>query len=372
VRVFQAADGRSRFLLIDALRGLAALAVVFFHAHEGRHIDALSAALPRFLAALIARGDLGVQVFFVLSGFVIAHSMSRHEVTVGYVGRFLLRRSIRLDPPYWLSMVLVVALGVLSARYVAGKTFELPDWRRLLVHVLYLQDLLRVKPLNPIYWTLCIEIQFYATFALLMWVATRLRRRVSAARAFYAVMLPAALVADCWPPELRPFGVREIFLPHWHLFIAGVLVWWAVVARPEDRVARALAVGNLVLLAGIAAFRAEVALAVGVAAAALIFVAGWRQKLALWLSARPLQVLGAISYSLYLTHNPITGAAFRLGYRLTGRTLFTEALWLVLVVAVCLGFALLFHLAIERPSLALGHRLSLGGRRDGGKGPRAP
>jgi peptidoglycan/LPS O-acetylase OafA/YrhL len=356
-----------RFLFIDALRGLAALVVVLFHAQAGRHIDALCAAMPGFVTAVIAHGDLGVQVFFVLSGFVIAHSMSRHQVTPGYVGRFLLRRSIRLDPPYWASMVLVVLLGVLSSHVVAGKSFAVPTPGRVLLHVLYLQDLVGVPPLNSIYWTLCIEIQFYLTFSLLMLLVTWLGRRLARQRAFYLVMVPAMLVADLLPPHFQPVAGRRLFLEHWHLFIAGVLVWWAVVARPGDRTARALALGNLFLLATFALVRADLAQAVGVGAAALIFLVGWRGRLATALSARPLQALGAVSYSLYLVHNPITGALFRLGYRLTGRTLATEALWFVLVVGVCIGFAHLFHRAIERPTLALSHRIPL----RGGEGDRA-
>ena len=62
-------------------------------------------------------------------------------------------------------------------------------------------------------------------------------------------------------------------------------------------------------------------------------------------------------------HNPITGAAFRAGYRLTGRSVATEALWLVLVVALCLGGAYLFHRLVERPSLTLSHRVRLDGAR---------
>jgi len=343
-----------RFLLIDALRGLAALAVVLYHVEEGRHIEGLSAAMPRFLRVLLEHGGLGVEVFFVLSGFVIAHAMSRHEVTRGYVGRFMLRRSLRLDPPYWASMALGIAFGVLSSHLVTGKSYALPGGKEIVIHVLYLQDLLGVPPLSSIYWTLCLEIQFYLVFSLLMLVAARLRRRLSPEAAFYAVMLPAAIVADIWPPQLRPFGVPGTFLSHWHLFIAGVLVWWSA-TRSTDRLARAIAITNLAALLMLAAARADVALLVGLIAATLILVAALCGKLSTWLSARPLQWLGAISYSLYLTHNAIAGAAFRLAYRLTGHTLATEALCSVLVVAVSLAFAYLFHRAIERPSLALSH-----------------
>jgi peptidoglycan/LPS O-acetylase OafA/YrhL len=347
-----------RYLFIDALRGLAALAVVVFHAKEGHHIDALVAVMPRPLVAVIGHGHLGVQIFFVLSGFVIAHSMVRHEVTPGYVGRFMLRRSIRLDPPYWFSMLLVVVMGVLSARLVPGKTFDVPGVGRVLAHVFYLQGLLDVMPLNPIYWTLCLEIQFYLTFSLLMLIVTRLRRRLAPERAFLVVLVPAMIVADLWPLRLQPFDVPGLFLGFWHLFIAGVLVWWAV-HRPGDKIAARLAVGNLLLLALASARHRDLALVVGVAAAAFIYVAGWRGKLGSWLSARPLQALGAMSYSLYLVHNPITGAAFRGGYRLTGRSVVTEGIWFVLVTGICIVAAYVSYRLIERPSLTLSHRIRL-------------
>ena len=65
----------------------------------------------------IARnGFLGVDIFFVISGFVIALSVSKGAPTFGYFGRFIVRRSIRLDPPYWSSILLEVLLLHLSLR----------------------------------------------------------------------------------------------------------------------------------------------------------------------------------------------------------------------------------------------------------------
>ncbi|MFP2923886.1 hypothetical protein ACLESO_01465 [Pyxidicoccus sp. 3LG] len=72
-----------------------------------------------------------------------------------------------------------------------------------------------------------------------------------------------------------------------------------------------------------------------------------------------MQQLGAISYSLYLTHNTVTGALFRVGYRLTGRSPAWEAVWFVLSVGACIGFAWVFHRLIEAPSLALSKRIRL-------------
>src|SRR6202000_495333 len=91
-----------RYALVDALRGFAAFAVLFHHATL---LPATEAAMPNLVPAcllsLSAGGSLGVQVFFVLSGFVIAHSLSDSSLTIRELGRFMVRRQCRLDPPYW-------------------------------------------------------------------------------------------------------------------------------------------------------------------------------------------------------------------------------------------------------------------------------
>jgi peptidoglycan/LPS O-acetylase OafA/YrhL len=198
----------------------------------------------------------------------------------------------------------------------------------------------------------------------MMLLATALRRRgLSVDRAFYAAVLPAALVGDLWPLGLAPFEVRGLFVGRFHLFVAGVVVWWAVVPRRGDRAATALGAGSVVLLAIAAALRGDVTLGAGAAAAAAILVAGVSGNLITWLSARPLQFLGAISYSLYLVHNPVTGALFRAGYRLTGDTVALEGMWLALVLGLCIALAYAFHRAVERPSLALSRRIVLKARR---------
>jgi hypothetical protein len=255
-------------------------------------------------------------------------------------------------------MLLVVVMGVLSTRLVPGKTFDMPGAGRVLAHVFYLQGLLDVKPLKP---HLLDPLSGDPVLPDLL--AADADRDPAAPPALAREGLPGGAgagddrgrpVAAAAPALRRP----RLFVGFWHLFIAGVLVWWAV-HRPGDKLAARLAVGNLLLLGLASARHTDLALAVGVAAAALIYVAGWRGKLGGWLSARPLQALGAMSYSLYLVHNPITGAAFRGGYRLTGRSVAMEGLWFVLVTAICIVAAYLSYRLIERPSLALSHRIRL-------------
>ena len=272
------ASGRTRpapgrFVFIDALRGLAALSVVLFHANDGRHIDELFVELPGAARAIIENGDLGVQVFFVLSGFVIAHSMAKKTVSAGYVGRFMLRRSIRLDPPYWASMLLVIALGVLSTYAVPGKTYEVPSATDIAIHVAYLPVLLDRPLINFVYWTLCLEIQFYFVFSLVMWAVTLLRPRLGAKAAFYLFVIPATCFANLWALQLQPFDVQGLFTEHWYFFMAGVLVWNAI-ANPGDRAATPIAAANVLLLAAAGLVLDGHALGVGAVTSGAILVVG--------------------------------------------------------------------------------------------------
>lgn len=353
------AETRPRYVFIDALRGFAALAVVGFHAREGGHLAQLDAYLGSVLRAVLHRGDAGVTVFFVISGFVIAASMAHAHVTAGYVGRFLARRSVRLDPAYWASLALTVGVGVLSVRFVPGKTYVPPTWGEVLIHLTYLTDLLGVRQISAVYWTLCYEIQFYVTFALLLLAVTRLRGRLGPEGALTSVVWPAVLLSDLWLVGLAPFQVHGLFVDRWHLFLTGVLLWRAVVLRGER--AHTVAAGLQVMLLGAMGWvRADAQLHVAAATGALVLAVGLAGRLETWLSWRALQGLGAISYSLYLTHNAVTGPLFRVGYRLTGRTPLWEAVWFVLSLAACIGFAWGFHRLIEAPSLALSKRIRLG------------
>src|SRR3954463_4542996 len=99
-----------RFVFVDALRGLAALWVALFHFTIWyKAVPAAAHAWPTLrdlFEAVAWKGYLGVDVFFVISGFVIAYSLRGAPPTLRFAGNFALRRSLRLDPPYWSAMLL--------------------------------------------------------------------------------------------------------------------------------------------------------------------------------------------------------------------------------------------------------------------------
>jgi peptidoglycan/LPS O-acetylase OafA/YrhL len=343
-----------RFALVEELRGLAAMAVVLFHAHEGGHIPLLMSYLPAWIRWPIENGHLGVSVFFVLSGFVIAHSLAGRDITYPFAGRFVLRRLVRLAPPYWFAIALAIVFAVISAHVVNDKAMPEFTLAQILAHLLYLQDILGYAQINPIFWTLCLEVQFYATYALMLALArddqstTRLNQRI------LIICAMAALVSLLWPlglADTQPWSGS--FLPFWFSFLLGVGAH-ASWKHPEIKpfylgyVAIVFAFGML--------HRNEVTVTCALTALVLYCGASLGFLFA-GLGLLSVQMLGTVSYSLYLTHNPITGAVFRLGYMLTGKSVASELFWWPITIAACVAFATAIWWLIERPSMAIAKRV---------------
>jgi len=257
-------------------------------------------------------------------------------------------------------MALAILMGIASAKLVAGKVYHLPSWTDIFIHILYLPELLQRTAISDVYWTLCLEIQFYLSFSLLLVLVTALERRLGSERALDAVLIPATLISNLWALDLVPFYVHGLFVHFWFLFLLGVLVWRAVMRADDgDYAPTVVATLEIALLAAIGVARVDVPILVAAATGTVVLVGGLLGKLQTWLSSRPLQFLGVISYSLYLTHNQLTGAVFRGGFALTGRTVLTEALWLLVVVAISIAFAWLFFKLFEAPSMLLSRKVRM-------------
>jgi peptidoglycan/LPS O-acetylase OafA/YrhL len=337
-------------VFLDALRGLAALWVLFFHYFEAKHAPDLEPLLPTWMTAFIGAGHFGVPIFFVLSGFVIAHSVGSQRVDSPFIGRFMLRRSIRLDPMYWFSIAAVIGVGFLSPLPHA----PLPSASQLFAHLFYAQGLLGLKQINNVCWTLCLEVQFYLVFCLMLLVIQRFRRSDQDHRSLTTMAVLAGGLAVLWPLQLMHIPVWQgLFLPQWYCFLAGVFACWTFQRRLPIYWFLLFAV---LLLVSPTAHRHFPGLAAIVAV--LILYAGRSGNLCRWLTWRPLQVLGAISYSLYLLHNPATALVGGLAYT-TPRTAVWELFWLV---ATAVSVCTIAHLAwrfIERPSILLSQRFKV-------------
>ena len=345
-----------RYHFLDSLRGLAALAVVVYHCYHGGSLyKALSSTVPGVVDVVLSHGWLGVQVFFVLSGFVICHSIRRADITVRFVGVFALRRSVRLDPPYWTAIVALIAVNAASNLLFADRVAATPSWQTLLAHVCYLQNILGYGDLIPVFWTLCYEVQFYLLFIILVGLMRRISGRTAADTISFWQLLPHLVLAGLsLRLLLSPTGGLKGWGIHvWYMFFAGYLLQWTL----SQRVSRlwCYAYAGVLLMTTVVAKDAAcgTVLVTGIA----IFVAGNRSGLETWLKKPLLLYLGRISYSLYLIHVIVGGKIVNLGRRVSGESSLAAWGWFLLAVGASILAAHILHRLVEAPSLRLGSYL---------------
>jgi peptidoglycan/LPS O-acetylase OafA/YrhL len=151
-----------RIEIVEYLRGIASLAVAWFH-----FTNTYSYGPVRSSGAY---GYLGVEVFFVISGFIIPYSLmtTYGNYTLADSWHFLGRRMTRLEPPYLLSIVVALMLWHASAS-APGFAGAPPSYTigQIAAHILYLVPLTSHSWILPVYWTLAYEFVFYISVAFL-------------------------------------------------------------------------------------------------------------------------------------------------------------------------------------------------------------
>jgi peptidoglycan/LPS O-acetylase OafA/YrhL len=330
-------EERPRLEVLDGLRFVAAMSVLAYHYTAIAHVWHRPAT-EVFPSQPFAHGWLGVQLFFLISGFVIC--MSSWGRTPG---SFLLSRVVRLYPAYWLS-VLVVAAGL---TVFPGLPWR-PTTSDVLVNLTMFEDAVGVPEIADVYWSLWAELRFYLLFLLLVWWGLTYRRVV----AFCALWLGATAATQAFLPD---GGIVQIVLTtdHAPLFTAGIGCYlmyrfrptfasWAIVAASFVLALPAVTHRNqLESKAGEVIPNGPVIVLLAVWFLLIVAVAlGWLG----WVRGRWLVVAGAVTYPLYLLHLDVGGALL---YLFQWRV---PPLVLVPVVAAVLIFiAWLVHRYVERP-----------------------
>ena len=324
----------ARLANVDALRGLAALAVCLFHWEHIGFGTPVNAQVFRF-------GMLGVELFFMISGFVIGLVAERSPS----VPRFVLARVVRLYPAY-------VASVALTALYVlpVGKY----GVEAVLVNVTMLQSFVDVPNITNPYWTLAFEITFYGLVAGLLAAGAFARIEVFALAwlalaLLYRLTIPGPLGFDDGHPlaQLGYITVAPQFAP---FFVLGAMVHRLRrgCLGTRGRIAVAAALG--MTLFG----RDDFAQVSGEAYA----TAALAMTVALWIAAhggagngsivRTLGRLGIVSYPLYLVHCTVANLCILV---LTPYGI-GSALAVVLSAPVSLLLAVCLHRKLERPLIA--------------------
>jgi peptidoglycan/LPS O-acetylase OafA/YrhL len=354
-----------RFEYVDGLRGLASVMVAVSHIAHAAAIKHPGILGPH-VEELADLGRYGVQIFFVLSGFVIAHSVMSGAHSFSYFGRFVGRRFVRLDVPYWSVIVLEIGLLWLSGKVMAGYMRDLPSLPEILSHAVYLQGFFGYQHILPVFWTLCYEVQFYLVFVLALVLFEKLRGAgisTSATRKAAAITLALSFCGSLAIYLGRlPNPHQALFVDRWFQFAFGIITYLYYRRSCGARwiVAASLACVLGGVLFGANAYRVTSVLLT--AGTGLAILASWNFQ---WWNAllvgRTMQFLGRISYSLYLLHLCVGWRATVLVREMFGASYSTAHAYLAFAIgmAVSIAAAAIMYALIERPSIALARKIHL-------------
>jgi peptidoglycan/LPS O-acetylase OafA/YrhL len=321
-------DGASRRVnVVDALRGIASLAVCWYHLVWADHAFAGGGIVAAALRASARDDWMGVEIFFVISGFVIPLALYRARYRVQGYGTFMLKRLVRLEPPYLVSVILCVVLWYVWAVVprLHGPAFTL-SFSALALHLGYLNAYVHQGWLNPVYWTLAIEFQYYIGMGVLFLLIANRRAEIRA-----AVLVGLGALAFLFPSTGYVFHYLFVFMLGMVTFqhSAGLITTRLyLVSLALVGAGCWLTLGSMVAVLAVAT------------ALCITFV---RRDF------RVLGFLGAISYSLYLIHVPVGGRILDLGLAHTHGGI-ERVLWLGISVAATVGAATLLHRYVERPA----------------------
>jgi len=320
-----------RFSVLDSLRGIAALCVVLFHFTYGYDNGLNILSNDHFY---FRYGYLGVQLFFMISGFVILMTLERTEDSRS----FLTSRFSRLYPAYWSAIILTVLITMLLGAPFQKGIYSI---KQVIVNFTMLQRWLGVKDVDGAYWTLAVELWFYV----MMWAIFKIKKlQYIHWFAFAWIVLSFAFYAFN-----IPYGkyIKALFiLQHVPLFAAGIGFFMLSTKR------RTLIQYVLILTSLTCEFlilykdNSRVVPYIVIACFYLVFYMFINKKLE-FLSNRLLLFMGSISYSLYLIHENI-GMAIIYWIK---QGIDHQLVYVPITMVVVFGFAYLITKYIERPAL---------------------
>ncbi len=316
---------KGRLTELDALRGIGALSVVLFHLTT-RYPQVFPKADP--VPFSFWAGEYRVMLFFALSGFAIFFTLERASGVMD----FAVNRFSRLFPAYWAALPLVLAFVWLGD----VKPLQITPLA-MLANITMLQGFLYLPAIDGAYWTLTVELGFYASM-LGLWLL--LRKKFDRLEPMLIPWLGLKGLMFVWqgmPSRVAMLLVLQ-FLPY---FVIGMLYYriWSGQRRWQQQIPYFLAA--LGVLAWTEALDLFLVGCVLVALFGLVLAGALR-----FLSVRPLLWLGTISYPLYLVHENI-GFVILLKSQAAGLDHWTA---LALALAVIVPLAAALHYAVEMPA----------------------
>jgi peptidoglycan/LPS O-acetylase OafA/YrhL len=340
---------------VDGLRFIAILSVVLFHVAVQVLAEPHGNVISSLLIPTVHNGYRGVELFFVISGFIVGLPFARHRLTGAPMMRlrdYFLRRVTRLEPPYILLMLIRGALIVI----VLGRPFKdtLPH---LLASLGYVHSMIygRMSTINPPVWSLEIEIQFYCLAPPLAWILFSLRSSPLLRRILFVILIVGAglmqrfYIVDEGPLKLSIIYAIQYFLAGFLLCDMYVVDWqripshwlWDLICLP--------------LWVWVFYWDSDLYHVWLPLACVVLYVGAFKGPLLRSFFRTPvIATLGGMCYSIYLTHNLVlsqTTALFR--PIAASQSPSVPLVWLLsgLLTLIVFAVGLIFYLLIERPCM---------------------
>jgi exopolysaccharide production protein ExoZ len=330
----------SNFMTIQALRAIAALLVVAYHAFDmwGARVSATAPGVSW------TNGAAGVDIFFVISGFVMVASSRRIATLPRAWWTFIQHRIVRIVPLYWLLTTAKLLLVFLFADLALRSNLDFDYVARSYLFFPVVDGAGHFRPLLPVGWTLTYEFLFYLLFALALALRVDVLRVLVPGLGLLVVI--ALLRTEGWPAWTILFNTIVVE------FIFGVVLAKLTLQgrRLSAGVAACIVVAGFALILVIPEGSEHLrAITWGVPALAIVAGAVSLEGRVAAALPRWLLALGDASYSIYLTHGfalPVLGLVVIFFH---GSALPAEALTVLacLVVGAIVGW--IVYVAVERP-----------------------
>jgi len=159
-------ETNSRIFILDDLRGVAIITVLFYHYFfvyfKDKEIDNIFISNVQYLNDYINFGAFGISLFFLVSGFVIPMSL-KGENNLKNVYNFFVKRFFRLYPTYWFAIIFIII-----TTFIITSSMQY-SFKQILINFTMVQDVFRTPSIDGVFWTLMTELKFYILTAILFY-----------------------------------------------------------------------------------------------------------------------------------------------------------------------------------------------------------
>jgi len=338
----------SRMPLIDMVKGLACITIVWHHlAFYGPMSDIAQPLAPALMAWLYDYGRMGVQVFLVLGGYLAAASLAPQGVArFDHAGNAVAKRFVRLVVPYAVALLLTVVVAALVRPWMEHPSVpQEPTLAQLLANALLLQDIVDEDALSAGVWYVAIDFQLFA-LSVLLWAGVRALPGAWAQR--HGAVLARVLIVAGVAASLWVFN-RMAGLDMWAIYFLGayglgMLAYWAVrAASPVGWLSAMVLLGGVALALD---FRGRIVVAL--VTALCLVVALRSERLRAWGGLAPLVRVGQMSYSIFLVHFAVCLLVNAVVSHLWPASPVPNALGMLLAFVLSLAAGRLLYLRVEQ------------------------